>query len=120
MLVSAILAAACSTLYRPFVRRYPALVVISLAILCADLALPPAALAEAPVPHLTALPAAGWLAIAAVGAMSAVFYWLWTLGRLPPTRVTVFHALGPATAVPPVRFSWGRLCRLPSCWVSQW
>jgi drug/metabolite transporter (DMT)-like permease len=101
MLQSAVLAATCSTLYRPFVRRYPALAVGSFAILCADAALLPAALAEAPAASLAALPAIGWLAIGAVGAMSAVFYWLWlwALGKLPPTRVTVFHALSPATAV---------------------
>jgi drug/metabolite transporter (DMT)-like permease len=100
MLASAVIAATCSTLYRPFVRRYPAIVVGSFAILCADAALLPVAWAEAPSAGLAALPAAGWLAIAALGVMSAVFYWLWlwALGRLPPTRVTVFHALAPVTA----------------------
>jgi drug/metabolite transporter (DMT)-like permease len=100
MLASAVLAAACSTYYRPYVQRYPALAVGSFAILCADAALLPAMAAEGPSASLAALSVVGWLAIVVVGVMSAVFYWLWlwTLGRMAPTRVTVFHALSPATA----------------------
>lgn len=100
MLLSAILAALCSTLYRPFVRRYPAIAVSSFAILCADAALLPVALAEQPAAALSVLPPSGWAAVGAVGVMSAVFYWLWlwALGRLPPAQVTVFHALAPVTA----------------------
>lgn len=44
---------------------------------------------------------AAWLAVGFVGVSSAVGYlcWLFALGRVSPTRVTVFLALSPLTAI---------------------
>ncbi len=100
MLLAAILAATCSVLYRPFVRRYPALAVSAIAILCADLCLLPAGMAEGLFGHLGQISMPAWFGLIALGASSAFFYWLWlwTLGRAAPTLVNVFQALGPVTA----------------------
>ena len=97
---SAICGAVCSVLYRPYLRRYPAL---------------PGERARharrGPVPGRPgrlrgflprpARPAAGgWAAVAFIGVSSGVgyFLWLWALGHTTATRVTVFLALSPITA----------------------
>jgi drug/metabolite transporter (DMT)-like permease len=93
--------AACSVLYRPYLQRYPALPVGAVAMVASVgfLAIP--AMAEgffAAAPRFTA---AGWAAVAFIGASSAVgyFLWLWALKHTAPTRVTVFLALSPITAM---------------------
>jgi drug/metabolite transporter (DMT)-like permease len=100
MLAASLIAAFCSVLYRPFVRRYPALAVSALAMLCADACLLVAGINEGFPRNLATLSAGAWAAVLALGMTSAAFYWLWlwTLGKLPPTRVNVFQALGPITA----------------------
>lgn len=103
--VAAVLAAAftgavCSVLYRPYLERYPTLPVSTVAMLAsvgflALLALPEGALATVP-----RLGAGAWAAVAFIGLSSGLGYygWLWALGRLPPTQVTVFLSLSPITA----------------------
>lgn len=98
---SALCGAACSLGYRPYLRKYPALPVSSLAMLAsigflATIAAP-AGFFSSPLRLTTG----GWLAVVGIGLGSGVgyFLWLWALGHTTPTRVTVFLALSPVTAI---------------------
>ena len=102
VLAAALCGALCSVLYRPYLQRHPALPVGAVAMLASVAALAVAAgvaegFFQAP-PHLTP---GGWLAVVFIGASSGVGYvlWLWALGHASPTRVTVFLALSPVTAL---------------------
>lgn len=102
VLAAALCGAVCSVLYRPYLQRHPALPVGAVAMLASVAALAVAAgvaegFFQAP-PHLTP---GGWLAVVFIGASSGVGYvlWLWALGHASPTRVTVFLALSPVTAL---------------------
>lgn len=100
VLASALCGAACSVLYRPYLRRYPALPLGAVAMLASVGFLAVLAAWEgfflAP-PRLTA---AGWAAVAFIGASSGLGYylWLWALGHATPTRVTVALGLSPIAA----------------------
>ncbi|MCC6471358.1 MAG: DMT family transporter [Alphaproteobacteria bacterium] len=99
--VSAFCGALCSVLYRPYLQRYPALPVGAVAMLGSVAFLSIPAWGEgafAAPPHFTP---GGWAAILFIGMSSAVgyFLWLWALARTTPTRVTVFLALSPITAM---------------------
>jgi drug/metabolite transporter (DMT)-like permease len=100
ILASAATGAICSVLYRPYLRRYPALPVSAFAMAAAAAALlVPAALDDlfvAPA-HLSV---SAWGAIVFIGLSSGSFYvlWLWALKTIAATRVTVFLALSPVTA----------------------
>jgi drug/metabolite transporter (DMT)-like permease len=92
--------AACSVLYRPYVRRYPTIPVSAFAMLASVGFLAVLAAREgffAGWPHFTA---GGWVAILFIGVGSGIgyFLWLWALGNAPATHVTVFLALSPFTA----------------------
>ncbi len=100
VLASAFSGALCSVLYRPYLRRYPALQVSAYAMLASVLFLAfPAAHEDlfTPIPSSTAR---GWLAIVFIGLSSAAgyFLWLWALRHSSPTKVTIFLALNPIAA----------------------
>lgn len=97
---SALTGAACSVLYRPYLRRYPALPVSAIAMLAAIGFLAVLAAGEGSFDAMPRVTADGWLAILFIGIASGVgyFLWLWALSRGTPTRVTVFLALSPVTA----------------------
>lgn len=97
---SALTGAACSVLYRPYLRRYPTLSVSAIAMLAAIGFLALLAAGEGFFDALPRFTAGGWLAVLFIGVSSGVgyFLWLWALSRGTPTRVTVFLALGPITA----------------------
>jgi drug/metabolite transporter (DMT)-like permease len=100
VLLSALVGALCSVLYRPYLRRYRALPVSAFAMLASVVALAVPAAGEGffdAVPRFTGL---GWLAVALIGVGSGGGYylWLWALEHAPPTHVTVFLALSPITA----------------------
>jgi drug/metabolite transporter (DMT)-like permease len=97
---SAVTGAACSVLYRPYLRRNPTLQVCAIAMLAAIGFLAVMAAMEGFYDRLPHFSAAGWLAVLFIGASSAVGYllWLWALKRGTPTRVTVFLALCPISA----------------------
>ena len=100
VLASAFTGALCSILYRPYLKRYPALAVSACAMVASVVFL---ALISASEGFFLALPrftVAGWLAIVFIGAGSAIgyFLWLWALAHTTPTRVTVFLSLSPLTA----------------------
>lgn len=96
---SALLAAGCGLLYRPYLRRYPVLPVSAFAMLAAVLFLAVLAAGEG---LFVAVPdfGVGWLAVVFIGFCSGLGYytWLYALGNTSPTKVTVFLALSPITA----------------------
>jgi drug/metabolite transporter (DMT)-like permease len=97
---SALSGAVCSVLYRPYLRKYPALPVSAFAMLASVGFLAILAAGEGffvSPPHFTP---GGWLAIVFIGLSSGGGYylWLWALGHAPATQVTVFLALSPVTA----------------------
>ena len=100
VLVSAFFGALCSVLYRPYLRRYPALPVGALAMLASVGFLALLAAGEGFYDALPRFSAAGWIAVIFIGVSSGIFYflWLWALERTTATRVTVFLALSPITA----------------------
>jgi drug/metabolite transporter (DMT)-like permease len=97
---SALTGAACSVLYRPYLRRYPTLSVSAIAMLAAIGFLALLAAGEGFFDALPRFTAGGWLAVLFIGVSSGIgyFLWLWALSRGTPTRVTVFLALSPLTA----------------------
>lgn len=100
-LLSAFAAALCSVLYRPFLARYPVPQVGALAMAASVAVLLVPAAADGLVRTAPGLTAATWEAVAFVGASSGIGYllWLWALGRAEASRVTLFLALGPVTAL---------------------
>ena len=100
VLASALVGALCSVLYRPYLLRYPTLPVSAFAMLAAVAVLAvPAAFDDLLVAPPT-LTAKGWAAVLFIGLSSGVGYvlWLFALGTIAATRVTVFLALSPITA----------------------
>jgi drug/metabolite transporter (DMT)-like permease len=100
VLGSALTGAVCSVLYRPYLQRYPTLPVSTLAMLASVVFLAVLAVPEGMVETVPRLSAAAWLAVLFIGLSSGIAYfgWLWALGRLPPTQVTVFLSLSPIAA----------------------
>lgn len=101
ILASAAVGAVCSVLYRPYLRRYPTLPISAFAMAAAALALFPFAALD----DLFVVPAQlsfrAWAAIVFIGLSSGTLYvvWLWALKTIPASRVTVFLALSPITAI---------------------
>ena len=97
---SALCGAACSVLYRPYLRKYPTLQVSAVAMLASVVFLSGLAAGEGFFRSPPQVTAGGWLAIVFIGLSSGIGYylWLWALGHTTPTKVTVFLALSPVTA----------------------
>jgi len=97
---AATVGASCALLYRPYLKRYPALPVAALAMLASVLFLALAAAFEGLYTHPPRLEATGWAAILFIGISSGIFYgiWLWTLNNTTPTRAALFLSLSPVTA----------------------
>jgi drug/metabolite transporter (DMT)-like permease len=97
---AALSAAACSVLYRPYLRRYPTLPVSALAMLASVAFLGVLAIGEGFFADWPRFTGGGWAAVVFIGVSSAIGYvlWLWALGNAPATDVTVFLALSPFTA----------------------
>jgi drug/metabolite transporter (DMT)-like permease len=93
-------AAACSVLYRPYLRRYPTVPVSAFAMLASVAFLAVLAAGEGFFAAWPCFTAGGWAAVVFIGVSSGVGYvlWLWALGHAPATEVTVFLALSPFTA----------------------
>jgi drug/metabolite transporter (DMT)-like permease len=100
VLLSALVGAVCSVLYRPYLRRYRALPVSAFAMLASVIALAVPAAMEGFFDAAPRFTAWGWLAVLLIGVGSGGGYylWLWALEHAPPTHVTVFLALSPITA----------------------
>jgi drug/metabolite transporter (DMT)-like permease len=101
ILASAAVGAICSVLYRPYLRRYPTLPVSAFAMAAAAVALFPFAALDDLFVAPGELSALAWGAIVFIGLSSGTFYvvWLWALKTIPASRVTVFLALSPLTAI---------------------
>src|SRR5712664_3793370 len=97
---AALSGAACSVLYRPYVRRYPTVPVSALAMLASVAFLAVLAAGEGFFAGWPRLSGGGWAAVVFIGVSSGVGYvlWLWALGNAPATEVTVFLTLSPFTA----------------------
>jgi drug/metabolite transporter (DMT)-like permease len=97
---SALSGAICSVLYRPYLRKYPALMVSTFAMLASVGFLALLAAGEGFFHAWPRFTAGGWLAVVFIGVNSGVGYylWLWALNHTTPTKVTVFLALSPVTA----------------------
>lgn len=97
---AALTGAACSVLYRPFLRRYPTVPVSAFAMLASVVFLALLAATEQWPQRLAGISAPAWAAVAFIGVSSGVgyFWWLYALKHESPTRVTVFLALNPVTA----------------------
>lgn len=100
VLGSALSAAVCSILYRPYLRKYPTLPVSTYAMFASVAFLAVFAAGDGFFKSLPSFTPAGWAAVLFIGVSSAVGYylWLWALNNTTPTRVTVFLALSPITA----------------------
>jgi drug/metabolite transporter (DMT)-like permease len=100
VLLSALVGAVCSVLYRPYLRRYRALPISAFAMLASVVVLAVPAAGEGFFDALPRFTGAGWLAVLLIGVGSGGGYylWLWALDHASPTEVTVFLALSPITA----------------------
>jgi drug/metabolite transporter (DMT)-like permease len=100
VLASALCAAVCSVLYRPYLIKYPTLQVSAFAMFASVGFLAAAAGLEGSFSSSFNFTIAGWLAVLFIGGSSAIGYymWLWALGHTSPTRVTVFLSLSPITS----------------------
>ncbi|GAB2903153.1 DMT family transporter [Paralcaligenes sp. KSB-10] len=94
-----IVGASCSVLYRPYLKRYPALPTSGIAMFSSVVFLAVACLStgQALWPPLNLVQ---WLNVVFMGFASGLGYylWLWALGRIEASRVVAFQALGPVTA----------------------
>lgn len=97
---SAFIGALCSLLYKPYLEKYPALNVSSLAMAASVVSLFFYTLFEGSLSLIPLISEEGWFAILFIGASSggAFFAWLWALHHLPATNVTIFLSLGPVTS----------------------
>jgi len=98
--LAAFAAAACSVMYRPYLKKYPPLQISSFAMLASIFVL---ALLAAQEGFFNAFPRftlEGWFAVLFIGVGSGIGYylWLWALANTSPTRVTIFLSLNPITA----------------------
>jgi len=100
VLASALSGAVCSVLYRPYLRKYPALQMSAFAMFASVGFLALLAAGEGFFGAWPRFTTGGWLAVFFIGVCSGIGYylWLWALGHTTPTRVTVFLALSPVTA----------------------
>ena len=98
--LSSLTGAVCSVLYRPYLRRYQALPVSTVAMAASVVFLILPAAGEGFFSGLPRFTVGGWAAIVFIGIGSGGGYylWLWALDHAPPTEVTVFLALSPITA----------------------
>lgn len=100
VVISALAAAACSVLYRPYLRKYPILQVGGFAMIASVVLLALLAAREGffdAFPHFTR---EGWFAVLFIGISSGIGYllWLWALNNTSTTKVTIFLSLNPITA----------------------
>lgn len=87
---------------RPMLIRYGALPVTTIGMVAGSVALAPLALADGLTTHLRTITPAGWGAVLFLGTLGGAVgfgLWTWALRRSTPSRVAVFLALNPITAI---------------------
>ncbi|TCT01116.1 DMT family transporter [Paralcaligenes ureilyticus] len=100
IIAATIVGAACSVLYRPYLKRYPTLPTSGIAMFSSVVFLTLACLLTGQTLWPSNLNIIDWLNIVFMGFASGLGYylWLWALGRIDASRVVAFQALGPITA----------------------
>jgi drug/metabolite transporter (DMT)-like permease len=91
-----------NVLSRPLLLRHPSLAVTSLSMVAGTLALAPLAIAQGLPAHTTTITPSGWMAVlflATFGGAVGFGLWSYALRRSTPSRVAVFLALNPMTAI---------------------
>lgn len=99
---TALIGAFFNVFSRPYLKRYPSLLVTSLAMIAGVLFLAPLAATQGVFSHVPAFTATGWMALLFLGTLGGAFsfgLWNWALERSTPSRVAVFITLNPITAV---------------------
>lgn len=96
----------CGALYnvwsRPLLLRHGPLAITAQSMAAGALALAPLALADGLPEHLRTVTAGGWGAVLFLGTLGGALafgLWTWALHRSTPSRVAVFLALNPVTAI---------------------
>lgn len=100
--VTALCGALYNVLSRPYLKKYPPLHVTSLAMLAGVLFLAPIAAMQGVFAAAPVLTGTAWLALLFLGTLGGAFgftLWSWALKRSTPSRVAVFIALNPLTAI---------------------
>lgn len=96
----------CGAIYnvwsRPLLMQYDPLAVTAQSMGMGALALAPVALWQGLPLHTATITPAGWVAVAFLGSFGGALgfgLWIWALRRSTPSRVAVFMALNPITAI---------------------
>lgn len=100
--LTALIGACFNVFSRPYLKRYPSLLVTALAMVAGVLFLAPLAAVQGVFSHAPHFTPAGWAALVFLGTLGGAFsfgLWNWALERSTPSRVAVFITLNPITAV---------------------
>ena len=100
--ITVLCAATYNVWSRPMLIRYGALPVTSLGMVTGAAALAPLALAAGFATHVRTITPAGWGAVLFLGTLGGAVgfgLWAWALERSTPSRVAVFMALNPISAI---------------------
>ena len=100
--VTALCGAVYNVVSRPYLKRYPPLHVTTLSMYAGLLFLTPIAAANGVFSAAPAFTRIGWLALLFLGTLGGAFgfaLWIWALQQSTPSRVAVFIALNPMTAI---------------------
>lgn len=100
--LTALIGASFNVFSRPYLKRYPSLLVTALAMVAGVLFLAPLAAMQGVFTHVPTFTPLGWAALLFLGTLGGAFsfgLWNWALERSTPSRVAVFITLNPITAV---------------------
>lgn len=100
--VTALCGAAYNVFSRPYLQRYTPVEVTAMAMVAGTLFLAPLAAANGVFTRWPAFTSTGWMALAFLGTLGGAFgfaLWSWALQRSTPSRVAVFIAINPLTAI---------------------
>lgn len=100
------IATLCGAIYnvfsRPYLKRYPPIHVTTLSMIAGVLFLAPVAATQGMFTSWPTFTPTGWLAVVFLGTLGGALgfaLWIWALQRSTPSRVAVYIALNPLTAI---------------------